>query len=111
MQSARMRWALRHTVILGDLTTNIPFLCDLLDHPVFVSGSATTDFVDREFVNWCAAHDVPPDEVLIAAALDELLVQSPAPGFNTDLTTGQSDQHSPWWSRSGFRLGVAPDTR
>ena len=41
----KMDWALSHYVLLG-VTTNIPFLRDLITHEVFRRGEATTDFVD-----------------------------------------------------------------
>src|SRR4030043_718302 len=42
---AKMIWALSHYVILG-VTTNIPFLKQLIEHPEFKKGNITTHFID-----------------------------------------------------------------
>ena len=80
----KMDWALSHYVLLG-VTTNIPFLRDVITHEVFRRGEATTGFVDEYYANWQpgtrparASETGPvmvqiPDLVLVAAALSELL--------------------------------------
>ena len=47
----KMDWALSHYVLLG-VTTNIPFLRDVITHEVFRRGEATTGFVDEYYANW-----------------------------------------------------------
>ena len=47
----RMAGALRQTAILG-LTTNLPFLIDLMDHPAFAAGDTHTGFLSEYFPNW-----------------------------------------------------------
>ena len=84
----RMDWALRHYVILGDVITNIPFLREVLAHPVFVAGAVTTDLIDAEFVATLQCHvaaaDDVPDLALIAAALNEILQQGQAASGTSD---------------------------
>ncbi|MGD9764965.1 MAG: acetyl-CoA carboxylase biotin carboxylase subunit [Candidatus Binatia bacterium] len=50
----RMIVALREYVIEG-ITTNIPFLIDLLEHPAFIAGHTHTHFIADHFPKW------PPD--------------------------------------------------
>jgi acetyl/propionyl-CoA carboxylase alpha subunit len=101
----KMDWALQHYVILG-VTTNIPFLREVIAHPVFRRGEATTDFVDRYFAGWQPPGQEPPDLVLVAAALSELL-EGAAVGTTPVAVGGasQDDPYSPWRSLPGFRLG------
>lgn len=102
----KMLWALRHFVILGDLTTNLPFLRDVLNHPRFQAGQTTTDFVETAFASWQPSHDPPPDTVLIAAALAEFL-SNRAETAPSNFPSRQSDPYSPWRAGNGFRLGSA----
>ena len=59
--------ALEQLRVLG-VQTNQTFLRDVLEQPAFVSGSATTDFLDRSF-DATAAACAPPAQALAAAAL------------------------------------------
>lgn len=104
---AKMLWALRHFVILGDLTTNLPFLCDVLNHPRFQAGQTTTDFVETAFAAWQPAHAMPPDHVLIAAALAEFLSNGETVRQDTmrDTLPQGADPYSPWRAGNGFRIG------
>jgi len=99
----RMDWALSHYVILGDLITNIPFLRDVLGHPRFAAGDATTDFVDAHFAGWQADADQPPDLALVAAALSEVMSGAAMQTSAGDQSDG--DLFSPWQAMSGFRVG------
>jgi acetyl/propionyl-CoA carboxylase alpha subunit len=47
----RLQRALDETVLLG-LTTNLPFLSDLVSHPAFVAGELDTGFLAEHFGNW-----------------------------------------------------------
>ena len=101
----KMDWALSRYVILG-LTTNIPFLHALIGHEIFRRGEATTDFVERYFADWQPDAAEPPDLVLAAAALAELLegaTLGAAPVAVGGVAAG--DPASPWRQTSGFRLG------
>jgi len=99
----KMEWALRQYVTLG-VTTNIPFLRQLIAHPAFQHGQATTNFVDTHFANWQPADASPPDVALAAAAIWELLEQ--ANGTSQPTTPApEDDPYSPWQQLHGFRMG------
>jgi 3-methylcrotonyl-CoA carboxylase alpha subunit len=101
----KMDWALRHYVILG-LVTNIPFLHAVINHEVFHRGEAATDFVERYLADWRPPAGDPPDLVLAAAALSELL-EGAAVGATPVAVGGkvQGDPYSPWQHMSGYRVG------
>jgi len=96
----RMEWALAQYVILG-VTTNLPFLRDVLKHPLFRAGEVTTHFVDDTMEAWQASPPPLPDEALIAAAVSELLT------VESTRETGQplGDRFNPWGRSDSFRLG------
>lgn len=93
----RMQTALRETVVLG-LTTNLEFLQDLLAHPVFQAGEATTRFIEEHFPHW-QPHSAAPLEVFLAAAL----YSDPHPATNNQPARPSL---SPWTTLTGFRLGT-----
>ena len=92
----RMQAALQEYVVHG-VVTNIDFLQDLLAHPDFQAGRATTAWVEDVF-RWQSP--AAPAEALLAAALAELQRPAPAaaPGIAAD-----ADPFSPWRSAGGFR--------
>ncbi|TAK12303.1 MAG: acetyl-CoA carboxylase biotin carboxylase subunit [Anaerolineae bacterium] len=96
----RMQTALSETVVLG-VTTNREFLLDVLQHPVFAAGEATTRFIEEHLPNWRPATSVPP-AALIAAALAEL--RAPA-SSNGATPAADADPYSPWARPTGFRMG------
>ncbi len=95
----RMQAALQEMVLLG-LTTNQAFLQDVLAHPEFQAGVATTQFLDRQFPAWAPPDPTIPPAALIAAALIEL--QPPVDGGGVE---DDPDPYNPWRGRDGFRLG------
>jgi acetyl-CoA carboxylase biotin carboxylase subunit len=97
----RMDRALGQYVILG-LTTNLPLLRDVLNHPTFIEGKANTRFVDEVFSAWHGPDPEPPPEALIAAALSEMLKQGEAVSVEGG---GKTDRFSPWDRADGFRMG------
>lgn len=109
----KMHWALRHYVLLGDVTTNLPFLRQILRHPRFLSGDVTTDFIDREFGGragngaFPADDKEPPDLAWAVAALAEVLRAGKAPSPSETTSTG--DPFSPWLWTNGFRIGGGPE--
>ncbi len=101
----KMQWALAHYIVQG-VTTNIPFLLAVIDHPLFRQGQATTSFIDTQFAGWQPHRGPMPDEVLIAAALSDLLESqagTAGPGAGVPAVAG--DPYSPWAWRDGFRPG------
>jgi acetyl/propionyl-CoA carboxylase alpha subunit len=100
----RMDSALSRYVIMG-LTTNVQFLRDVLRHPDFAAGNATTALIERAFGNWQPAATQAPDAAYIAAALSELLAdQAPTAQGEVD---PESDVYSPWRQHDGFRVGLS----
>ncbi len=63
----RMRRALDEYRLVG-LTTNIPFLRRLVDHPAFVAGELDTGFIERFGAELISGHDPWLDEVALLAA-------------------------------------------
>ena len=95
----RMRGALRNTVVLG-VTTNIPFLLALLEHPAFAAGEVDTTFIDRHLSELVPAPAEIDPLALIALALSEKSAQvQTAAAISSD-----SDPYSPWSRADGFRL-------
>jgi acetyl-CoA carboxylase biotin carboxylase subunit len=98
----KMDWALSQYVILG-LQTNLSFLRDVLQHPLFVLGEIDTNFIDKYLTPWQETAPAIPDTVLIAAALSEVIVQEQhTPVANA---TPYSDIYSPWARTDSFRIG------
>ncbi len=101
----KMAWALEHYIVLG-VTTNIPFLRAVIQHPLFQAGEATTHFVDEHFSSWQAGGEALPDEALIAAALSDLLEgQARAGAGGPGLPAPSGDPFNPWRQADHFRLG------
>ena len=100
---AKMQAALQGYTILGDVITNIPFLQDVVAHPVFQRGEATTDFVEQHFRAWQPPSPEPPEQALVAAALAQLLGAGMS-GAPVGDEVGDGDRYSPWQRLQGFRL-------
>jgi acetyl-CoA carboxylase biotin carboxylase subunit len=98
----RMQRALAHYTILG-LTTNLAFLRDVLAHPAFDRGEASTSFVDREFAAWRQDIDrATSDLALIAVVLHER-----ENGQRTkDEGRSGSATYDPWQAGDAFRVGA-----
>ena len=102
----RMREALGRTAILG-VETNIPYLRAILAHPVFGSGEATTTFTGRELASWRPAPISRADDVLVVAAVVDLLrARSGSTWFRASREDDEEDRHSPWDRGDGFRTGA-----
>jgi acetyl/propionyl-CoA carboxylase alpha subunit len=85
--------------LLG-VTTNLEYLRDVLCHPEFRAGSATTSFIQNHLPAWQPAP--APEIALIAAALHDRLsaTQQPARALSSPPADG-----SPWARADGFRIG------
>lgn len=104
----KMRWALRNYTAQG-VKTNIPFLKEVLIHPDFLSGNTHTDFVDAHFNKWKGELKETPNEVLLAAALFEVMEPFMTAGndVNAAVVLNGMDPHSPWqkigtWGRESL---------
>ncbi len=95
----KMRRALDEFIILG-VDTTIPFCRFVMDHPNFLSGDFTIDFVQRHFrVDELPAPDA--DEAL-AAMIGAILLENWEPAANADVSMnggGIRRQCSPWVMR------------
>ena len=91
----RLDAALADTAVLG-VTTNVSFLRALLADPDVAEGRLDTGLAER--IYFAAA--APPEEVLAAAALDQLLAREPG-GPTAD----------PWDIPDGWRIGEPAWTR
>ena len=65
---AKLRNALLDFHILG-VHTNIEFSFQISEHPDFEAGKFDTSFISREFSDWTAKADVPPELLDIASLL------------------------------------------
>ena len=99
---AQMRHALHETAVLG-ITTNIPYLLDILDHPAFRAGLTHTGFLDQHFSTWQPT--IPTDEqTLLAIAVAELLGGKSGTTSGQRLTTnGPLTLPDPWNQSTGWR--------
>lgn len=91
----RMDAALRQTVVHG-VTTNAAFLRVVLAHEDFRAGQVDTRWVERTFDAWTPAP--PPDPVLAALALSEILTPSVTllTGPQEEAPRPGRDPYSPW---------------
>jgi hypothetical protein len=103
-----MQTALQETVLLG-VTTNWQFLQDVLADPDFHSGQAHTNWVEQRFAGWQPPNCPFPPDVLIGAALSQLLGIANGGGASlpagTDAIPAGKDPYTPWRSANGFRSG------
>lgn len=92
---ARLRQALDAYVVLGP-RTNLSFLRDVLEHPAFLAGEVSTEFLREAFGGW---HRRPPssEAVAIAAAL----LSRPVPTAPPPPAASFAD---PWDRLGGRRL-------
>lgn len=105
----KMKWALRNYAALG-LPTNINFLKEVLDHEDFLNGNTHTDFVTHHFNKWKGGQKETPYEVLLAAALFEVMEPFMSTGgidTNHSILLNGVDPHSPWqklgtWGRENL---------
>ena len=94
----RLIAALSDYVILG-VTTNIPFLTDVLRHEAFARGDTHTGFLAEHLPGWTPAAARVEDAV-VAAALHRLL--APANGGRAE---GPAPATSPYRTLGAWRLG------
>jgi len=95
----RMVRALRDYVVLG-IKTTIPYLKDVMQEPDFVSGSTTTDFIEKNLGNWKESEREEFLEVaLVAAAIQDVLQQEADSGVRKKIA------FSPWTTLGNWRIG------
>jgi acetyl/propionyl-CoA carboxylase alpha subunit len=100
----RARAALQDYAVLG-ITTNAPYLLDILDHPAFRSGQTHTGFLPDHFAEWQPDGTGEVTAALVALAVYEVT----APAASAPASTGNlSARHAfitPWERLGRFRLG------
>ena len=96
----KMIRALQDTVVLG-VTTNIPYLIDILQHPAFVAGYFGTSFLGEHYADWLPPVDSSNSTWLAIAAFEALRggVARPAGGD----APGSPAQPDPWQDTTGWR--------
>jgi acetyl-CoA carboxylase biotin carboxylase subunit len=96
----KMIRALQDTVILG-VTTNIPYLLDILENPLFLDGDISVNFLQENMEPWQANPDTSNSTWLALAAHEVLIDGLDEPGFgDNNKASGNAD---PWDSREGWR--------
>ena len=103
----KMVWALSNYVALG-ITTNISFLKEVLQHPEFAKGNINTHFISEHLPDWSLTKDELPLEVIVAAALHDILEETE--GFSHDTAVAHpahahGDRLSPWKTAGAWRIG------
>ena len=98
----KMVRALQDTVVLG-VTTNIPFLLDILHHPAFLQGDISTTFLDREMLPWTPEPDTSNSTWLAIAALEALQGRERRGPSVPDAPADALETHDPWRVVEGWR--------
>jgi acetyl-CoA carboxylase biotin carboxylase subunit len=100
----RMTAALGECIILG-IHTTVGFHRDVIDHPEFRAGRATTSFIGKYFPSWRTgeADDEGKTLALAAAAFDALTTRS-EPGGRAG-REGWKDAPNPWMTMGRWRAG------
>jgi acetyl-CoA carboxylase biotin carboxylase subunit len=73
----RMTQALAGTVVLG-VTTNVPYLQDIVAHPAFQAGETTTAFLDAHLAGWTGTPAPGEDDWLAVFAYESLAARAGA---------------------------------
>jgi 3-methylcrotonyl-CoA carboxylase alpha subunit len=102
---ATLRGALADCEIVG-VASNLDLLYRIAAHPEFAAGGVDTGFIARHADTLLAAQDMPPEEVLAAAALGVLTDEAEAA---TRQAAASTDPYSPWHARDQWWLNASPD--
>jgi acetyl-CoA carboxylase biotin carboxylase subunit len=103
----RMAAALEGCVILG-IHTTAGFLGDVVAHPEFRAGRATTSFIGKNFASWGAGEgEADRERLALAAAAFELLSPGAAPAGAAGPGL-KKDAATPWTTLGRWRAGGEP---
>ena len=95
----KMDRALWEMIVLG-VTTNIPYLRDILALPAFAAGDISTNFLTEQLPEWRPAAETSEAEWVAAAVWEAI-------GGTTDdrprTTNGQQTVYDPWRTAVGWR--------
>jgi len=97
----KMIRALQDTVILG-VTTNIPYLVDILQHPEFKRGTISTSFIENYMEPWTPRSDTS-NSTWLAIAAYEALNESWSAVISGAIDDGFSMSSDPWNGAAGWR--------
>jgi 3-methylcrotonyl-CoA carboxylase alpha subunit len=97
----KMVRALRETILLG-VTTNIPYLLDILESPPFQAGHTMTKFLEEHFPNWQPAAEAD-EAAWLALAAYEALHGKTATGPRPAVSDGVAAQPDPWADTTDWR--------
>ncbi|MCH7472985.1 ATP-grasp domain-containing protein, partial [bacterium] len=92
---ARMARALEDYRVLG-VTTNLPFLHDVITHPAFAAGETSTGFIAVNFPDWSQPVPSLPHKLAAALALATQGHARALPGM------GEAGPPTPWQSLGGW---------
>lgn len=95
----KMVRALQDTVIFG-VTTNIPYLLDILVHEDFIAGDISTKFIESKMEPWSAPTDMSNSTWLAAAAYEVLGGEQEA---RLTASTTADESPDPWRSGEHWR--------
>jgi acetyl/propionyl-CoA carboxylase alpha subunit len=98
---ARVARALRDFAIVG-VTTNLPFLMDVIDDPKFADGSFTTTTIEQRYDRWS---DDAPDELHVATVAAALLGRHGRASHADGGSGGRERIPGPWETLGGWRIG------
>lgn len=99
---AQMDHALQETVLLG-ITSNIPYLRDILAHPAFQNGETHTGFLGQYFADWRPTPAID-DLTWLAVAAAELLASKTGPASSQGAAAnGSQALPDPWNQTTGWR--------
>jgi acetyl/propionyl-CoA carboxylase alpha subunit len=96
----KMIRALQDTVILG-VTTNIPYLLDILQHHDFSIGSISTNFLRDKLTPWKPGADTSNSTWLALAAHEIIRINTR--GEASRGKEPETDQLEPWAGIEGWR--------
>ncbi|MCP4420709.1 MAG: acetyl-CoA carboxylase biotin carboxylase subunit [Chloroflexi bacterium] len=96
----KMVCALQQTVILG-VTTNIPYLLDILQEPAFLDGQTNTNYLQTHLPNWQPKSLA--DDAWLGAAVFELLQSGGKKGGTTAVALQDGEPYDPWGETAVWR--------
>ncbi len=94
----KMVTALSSFHVMG-VETNIAYLMDILNHPLYREGKISTRFLADHFEHYQSSHDLP-EEVILAIAADRL---SPADQSGGALSNGRPAVYNLWKEQGNWR--------
>lgn len=100
----KMIHALQESAVLG-VTTNIPYLLDILQTPAFVEGYTSTSFLQDHMADWQPHPETGEEEWLALAAMEMLLGGGEGSGRRLQTAAGGEAivQPDPWNELTGWR--------